>query len=210
MRYSARVSRFGPGTATYTPSRSAIPFSCHRRADGAQRLVVRRAHVGKPVAERRIVIRPDQRIVAEQVDVVGNQHQVARRPLRMHAAARVRHDERRRAQRAQHAHRERHLLQRVALVAVKAALHRHHPLAAERPAHEPARVRFHRREWETRDVGVRDLALDGDLARRDRPGRCRGSAPRRGARRNARAPRSPRPQSPRSPATTGPTRSFRN
>ena len=91
-RYSARVSRFGPATATYTPSRRAIPCSGGDRArERPQRRVVRRGHVGKARAEP-IVVRPDERIVAEQVDVVGDQHQVAGRPVRIHSAAGVRHD----------------------------------------------------------------------------------------------------------------------
>ena len=88
MRYSARVSRFGPATATYTPSRSVIRSSRRDGArDRAQARVVRRRHVGKARPEP-VVVRPDERIVAEQVDVVGDQHQVAGRPERIHARRR--------------------------------------------------------------------------------------------------------------------------
>ena len=51
-----------------------------------------------------------------------------------------------------HAHREGHLLQRIALVAVEAPLHRDDRLAAERAAEQPPGVRLHRREREAGDV----------------------------------------------------------
>ena len=57
-----------------------------------------------------------------------------------------------RAQRLQHAHRERDLLQRVALIAVEPPLHRHHAAAAQRANEQAARVRL--------DVEPRIAAID--------------------------------------------------
>ena len=131
----------------------------HRVRVRAQPCVIGRAHVGEARAERGVV-RPDERIVAEHVDVIGDQHQVARRPERVHPAAGIGDDEGVRTECAQHAHGEGHLLERVPLVAMEPTLHRHHAPATERPEQESPAVRLHRREREARDRAVLHLRLD--------------------------------------------------
>ena len=59
----------------------------------AQRRVVRLRHVGEARTEP-VVIRTDQWIVAQQVDVVRHEHQVTRRPQRVHPPACIRDHER--------------------------------------------------------------------------------------------------------------------
>src|SRR5207248_2304769 len=50
------------------------------------------AHIGKAVAEA-VVVGANERVVAEQVDVIFDQHDVAARPLRIHAAAGIADDQ---------------------------------------------------------------------------------------------------------------------
>ena len=112
----------------------------HRARERAQRRVVWSAHVGKARAES-VVVRPHQRAVAEQVDVIGDQHQVAGAPVVPHSAARVAHDERAGAKLVQHAHWKCHLLKRIPFIAVEAPLHRRHSLAAECAEQQASGVR---------------------------------------------------------------------
>ena len=141
-RYSARVSRFGPGTATKTPLWHTI-FSSRaiRWASSSSSTIIRLAHVGKARAEA-IVVLADERIVAHEVDVVLDQHDVALGPLRVHAAAGVADDQDVAAHRLHDADGEGDLLEGVAFVEMEAPFHRHDRLAAERAAHQPARVGF--------------------------------------------------------------------
>ena len=164
-----------------------------------------------------VVVRADERVVAEQVDVVGDQHQVARRPERIHPAAGVRHDERLRAERAQHAHRKGHLLQRVALVAVKAALHRDDRLSAERAAQQPAGVRSPPSRAETRECRAYSIVASTSISRASPPSpvprmiadvgrRARSARARR--RRRVRSSRADAARCVRGRAATAPHRSF--
>ena len=76
MRYSARVSRFGPGTATSTPFRVGTPSSVAAwRATFDQFAVVGGDHVGKPRTQA-VVVDAAQRIFGHQVDVVLDDHDV--------------------------------------------------------------------------------------------------------------------------------------
>ena len=93
-----------------------------------------------------------QRVFREEVDVVGDNHQVADLELRVHAARSVAYEEGLYAQFVHHADRERNVLHRVALVVVEASLHRHDVLAAELAEDELARVALNGRYGEVRDV----------------------------------------------------------
>ena len=88
--------------------------------------------------------------------MVRDEDEIPGRPERMHAAGDVGDDQRLRAQRAQHAHRKRDLLQRVALIAMKAALHHRHRRTTERAEQQAARMRLHGRPGEAGNLGVRD------------------------------------------------------
>ena len=111
----------------------------------------------------------DERVVAQQVDVIADQHQVARRPLRVHPAAGVRHDQRPRAERVQHAHRKGDLLELVAFVAMEPALHRHHRAPAEPAEQQLPGMGLHRGQREARDVAVRDLGVSTAISRASPP-----------------------------------------
>ena len=64
-----------------------------------------------------------QRMLREEVDVVGNDHQVANLECRVHATGSIRHEERLDAQFVHDTYREGHFLHRVAFIEVEAALH---------------------------------------------------------------------------------------
>ena len=135
----------------------------HLARQRAQQLVVRLRHV-REARPQRVVVRAHERVVAQQIDVVGDEHQVARVPQRVHAAAGVRDDEDARAESPQHAHGERDLLEGVALVAVEPALHRDHAPAGEGPEQELAGVTLDGREGKPRDLLVGDARRDRELA----------------------------------------------
>ena len=97
--------------------------------------------------------------------MIAQQHKVARAPEGIHAATGIRHDQRAGAERVQHAHRESDLLQVVAFVPVKPALHGHDGTPAQTAEQQAAGVSLDRGERKARDLGVRHLGLDRDLAR---------------------------------------------
>ena len=138
-----------------------------------QLLVVGLAHVGEARAEA-VVVDADQRVVAQQVDVVVDQHDVAALVVRVHAAAGVADDEQLRAQGLHHAHGQRDLLERIALVHVEAAFHRHDGQAGELAADQPAAMAGGRAAREVRNRLVLERGLFLDVLRRGCRGRCRG------------------------------------
>ena len=103
-----------------------------------QLAIIRTAHVRKADAEA-VVVGADERVVAHEVDVVLDDHQVALGELRVHAAAGVADDQALAAQRLHHPHRQRDLLKRIALVKVETAFHRHDGLAGQPAADEAGR-----------------------------------------------------------------------
>ena len=109
----------------------------------------------------------DQRI-GHQVDVVGDDHQVAHAERRVDAARSVRHKEVFDADLLHHAHREGHLLHRVALVVVEAALHGDDPAAFDLSEDHAALVALDRRNGESGNVLVFDdepgVDLIGEIA----------------------------------------------
>ena len=82
--------------------------------------------------------------------------------MRVHAAAGVADDEQLRAEGLHHPHRQRDLVERVALVHVEAAFHRHDRQARELAADEPAAVADGRAPRKMRNVPIfeRGLFLD--------------------------------------------------
>ena len=91
--------------------------------------------------------------------MVGNDHQVAHTERGVDTPRGVRHEEVSDAQLLHHAHGEGHLLHRITLVVVEAALHGDDPAALDRPEDHPALVTLDRRDGETGDVSV----FDGEL-----------------------------------------------
>lgn len=95
-----------------------------------------------------------QRMLGEEVDVVGDNHQVANLEARVHTARSIRHEERLDAQFVHHANGECHLLHRVALVEVEASLHGHDVNAAQLTENQFAAMAFHGRYREVGYVAV--------------------------------------------------------
>lgn len=104
-----------------------------------------------------------QRVLGEEIDVVGDDHQVAYAEVGVHAAGGVAHEERLDAQLVHHAYGERHLLHRVSLVVVEAPLHGHDVLAAELAEDELAGVALHGRYGEVGYVLVGELVGVSDF-----------------------------------------------
>ena len=136
------------------PRRAAV--ASRRRA---QRRVVGLRQVGEARAEP-LVVGPLERVVAEQVQVVLDPHQVARLVLGVDAARGVGEEEQPRPQERQHPRAEGHVGGAPPLVAVHAPLqrgHRERPLRrGEVPHHQPPGVALHPRDGELGDAGVGD------------------------------------------------------
>ena len=94
---------------------------------------------------------------ALQVEVIRDEHEVARREVLANAAAGVRDDERAGAEPAEDPHAEHDAVGRVALVEVRAALHHRHRHPGEGAEHERARVPERRRDRPAGDLAVGDL-----------------------------------------------------
>ena len=93
----------------------------------------------------------------EEVDVVGNHHQVANLEGWVHATCSIRDEECLDAQFVHDAHRERHFLHRVAFVVVESPLHGHDVNPAKLSEDEFAGVSLDGRYREVGDVAVGEL-----------------------------------------------------
>ena len=93
-----------------------------------------------------------QRMLWEEIDMVGDDHQVANLKARVHATGSVGDEEGLDAQLIHHANGECDFLHRVSLVEVETALHGHDVHTAQLAKDEFAAVAFHRRDGEVRDV----------------------------------------------------------
>ena len=93
--------------------------------------------------------------------MVGDQHEIAAMIGKIHAARRVRHDQRTDAEQLQKPHRLRQLLEIVALVAVKASREAHELLSGQLAEHQLSGVAGGRGNGEIRDLVIVDL--DGIL-----------------------------------------------
>ncbi len=116
--------------------------------------VVRLRHVREARPEL-VVVGADEGIVARQVDLVHETDDVALVVQRVHSAGRAGEDELLRPERAKHPDREGHLLHRVALVVVDAAVHERHAPSPDLAEHELAGVPLHPGLGEVRDVAER-------------------------------------------------------
>ena len=99
-------------------------------------------------------VRPPERAKVEELDVVGDEHEVARLIVCVHSARGVRHDHRLRAKQANDANGVGSVLHGVALVAVHSALHDRDALAAKRSEDEAALVSRRGGGVEVRNVGI--------------------------------------------------------
>ena len=140
IRTSAGVSYVGPRSPAYTPSRSVDALLRGRRPRQLGELgIVRSRHVGKANGRPRST-RADQRVAEHQIDVIPDQHQIARVPQAVHAARGVRDDQRRRAERVDDAHGERGQPDVVPFVHVEAPGEREHSPPAKRARDQRPRV----------------------------------------------------------------------
>ena len=119
----------------------------------AQRAVVCECHIREARAECRIV-RAGERALARHVDVVGDEHEVPRVIAGVDAARGIRHDKRLHAQLFEHIDRVRHLVRRIALVAVQTALHTDNAAACQRAADHAAGMVGRGGYLEVRNIAV--------------------------------------------------------
>src|SRR5581483_5650570 len=111
----------------------------------------------------RVVVRAAKRVVGHEVDVVVDDHEVARAERGVQASAGVREDDRVDPPRLEHAHREGDLPHVVALVVVQASLHDRHGLARERADDELSRMPRDGAALPPGDAVVRDPIRLSDL-----------------------------------------------
>src|SRR6185312_9978899 len=126
------------------------------------RLRVSLAHVGE-TGTKRFIVRARQRILAEQIDVVGNQHKLSGSEGRIYPTRRIRQDNRIHTHRAQDTHSVYRLPGGVALVEVCAARERGYRHAVDMSDNELSGVAGRRRWGPVGNLAVRDR--DGTLER---------------------------------------------
>ena len=125
-------------------------FACNLTGQFDERLVIGLMHIGE--SRTRGEVLSAQRVLWEEVDVVGNHHQVANLEARVHTTGSIADEKRLDAQLVHHTHGEGHFLHRVALVEVETALHGHDIHATQLTEDEFAAVALHRRNGEVGDV----------------------------------------------------------
>ena len=96
-------------------------------------------------------------MLGEEVDMVGNHHQVANLESRIHATGSDRDEERLDAQFVHHANGEGHLLHVVALVVVETALHSHDVHTAKLAEDQCSGVSLNGRNGEVGNILIRNL-----------------------------------------------------
>ena len=127
----------------------------------AQRLRIGLAHVGEANAEL-LDVRPAQRVHPHEVDVIGDQHQVAGLVRRVHAAGGVRDHERLDAEAPDDTREEHDLVHLVAFVEVHASLHDHDGQRGGVAEDHAAGVSEDRRGLGAGDLAVGNGGLDVD------------------------------------------------
>ena len=132
-----------------------VLFLCNLVGQCNKLQVVRLMHVGEARSGGEVLAA--QRVLGEEVDVVGDNHQLANLELGVHAAGGIADEERLDAQLIHHANGERHLLHRVALVEVETTLHGHDVLAAQTSEDELAGVALDGGDGEVGNLGIGEL-----------------------------------------------------
>ncbi len=112
-------------------------------------------HVGKAHAEA-IVIRPGQRVVSLQVDVVADQHQRALLVGEIDSSRRVGKNDGANSHTLEDPHGEGDLLRRISLIKMDAALHRGHGNSCGHADHHLSGVADGRRKRKSRNLSKRD------------------------------------------------------
>ena len=115
---------------------------CYTVGGGNQLMVVRLVHIGK--ARTGGYVLAPQRVLGEEIDVVGDDHQVAYAEILVGSARSVTYEESPDAQLIHHAYGECHLLHGVTLVVMEASLHGQYLLAAQCADDEASVMSLHR------------------------------------------------------------------
>jgi len=127
----------------------------HGARQFAQSGAVRLRHVGKARPDR-LVVGADERILARQVEVILDQHQIARLKRRVDAAGGVRHHQRMHAERLHDAHGKRHRLGGISFIQVESPVHQQDGASGGLADDEFARVSRHRRHRKVRNFAIRN------------------------------------------------------
>ena len=122
-----------------------------------QQRIISAVHVGK--ARTRGEVLTTKRMLGEEINVIGDDHQIADIELRVHAASGIRHKESLDAQFVHDTHGEGYLLHRVALVVMEAPLHGQNIHATQFAEDQFSAMSLNGRDREIRNVGIGDLGF---------------------------------------------------
>ena len=98
-------------------------------------------------------------MLREEIDMVGDNHQVANIELRVHTSGGIRDEERLDAQLIHDTDRESHLLHRISLIVMEASLHRHDLDAPQLAEDQFAAMSFDSRHREVGNLAIGYLVL---------------------------------------------------
>lgn len=126
------------------------------------RFRVRPAHIREPRAQL-IVVFSDKRIVAQKIDVVGKQHQLAFRKIRIHRASGIGNDQITDAQKFHHPHRKGDLLHGVPFVIMKPSFHNNYHLSVQPSVNQLSVMKLDGGLGEIGNVGIINLFFDFDF-----------------------------------------------
>ena len=116
--------------------------------------IVGKAHIRKTHAS--LFLRPNQRILPGEIDVVLDQHKISRVKLQIDPARRIRHDERLHAKRVKNVHRPHHIFHTAAFVKMQTPLQRKRRHPSDRAVVKTADMPRRRRFRHVRNVVKRD------------------------------------------------------
>ena len=127
-------------------------LACNLTGQFDERLVIGLVHIWE--SRTRGEVLSAQRVLWEEVDVVGNHHQVANLEARVHTTGSIADEERLDAQLIHDAYGECHLLHVVSLIVVEAALHGHDVYTTELAEDEGSGMSFYGRDGEVWNLTI--------------------------------------------------------
>ena len=130
---------------------------CGAKQRFPQRRVVHPALIRKTRAVA-VVVFADQRVHARKVDMIGDRHERSRTKRTVHAARRIRHEQRFHAETLHHTHAERKYGCRISLIIMESALHDDDRFARMFADNEPSRMSGYARYGKALDLAVRKTA----------------------------------------------------
>ena len=144
-------------TYIYTVSDTDLLFAGNLRSELDQFLVVGLMHIRETGTGGEILTA--QRMLWEEVDVVGDDHQVAYVETFVHASGGVGYEQSLYAQLIHHTDREGHFFHGVAFIEMEASLHGENVDVAELAEDQFTAMSLHRRYGEVGYFGIRNLLL---------------------------------------------------